>query len=75
MTGFANAFRLIPAHNWEQYDFDSGPEVKDRLKQGPFPVYPPKEVVTPGSDVAITTTPSKEIVDNLGRLFLKLEFS
>ena len=59
----ANAF--VPAHLWEKYDFGSGPEVKDRLNQGPFPVYPP-EVVVPGSSVVMTTTPSKEIVPNFG---------
>ena len=34
----AGAF--VPAHMWEKYDFGSGPAVKDRLNQGPFPIYP-----------------------------------
>jgi hypothetical protein len=62
-AGTANAF--VPAHLWEKYDFGSGPPVKDRLNQGPFPVYPP-EVVVPGSSVVMATTPSKEIVPNFG---------
>jgi hypothetical protein len=60
----ANAF--VPAHLWEKYDFGSGPPVKDRLNQGPFPVYPPERVV-PGSSVVMTTTPSNEIVPNFGK--------
>ena len=31
----------VPEHNWEKYDWGAGPEVKDRLYQGPFPQYPP----------------------------------
>ena len=27
----------VPAHNWGNYDFGSGPPVTDRLNQGPFP--------------------------------------
>ena len=63
-TKSANAF--VPAHMWEKYDFGSGPAVKDRLNQGPFPQYPP-ELVVPGSSVVMTTTPSKEIVPNFGK--------
>ena len=59
----ASAF--VPAHVWEKYDFGSGPSVTDRLNQGPFPIYPPEEVV-PGSSVVMATTPSREIVDNYG---------
>ena len=62
-AGTANAF--VPAHLWEKYDFGSGPAVKDRLNQGPFPVYPP-ELVVPGSSVVMATTPSKENVPNFG---------
>ena len=35
LPGAANAF--VPAHNWDGYDFGSGPEITDRLNQGPFP--------------------------------------
>jgi hypothetical protein len=56
---------FIPEHNWEKYDFGSGPTVKNRLYQGPFPQYSPEEIV-PGSEVVMATTPSKEIVLNYG---------
>jgi hypothetical protein len=55
----------IPEHNWEKYDWGSGPEVKDRLYQGPFPQYTPDAVI-PGSDVVMVTTPSTDIVPNPG---------
>ena len=66
-AGFAPrlAYGRIPAHNWEKYDFGSGPEVKDRLYQGPFPQYEPERFL-PGSSVVMATTPSKEIVTNYG---------
>ena len=66
-TGLAPtaARAYIPEHNWEKYDWGSGPEVKDRLYQGPFPQYPPAAVV-PDSDVVMVTTPSKDIVPNYG---------
>jgi len=60
----ARAF--VPAHNWDKYDFGSGPPITDRLNQGPFPQYPPEEVV-PGGSVVMATTPSKEIVASFGR--------
>lgn len=63
--GIRSARAFIPEHNWENYDFGNGPTVKDRLYQGPFPQYPPGEVV-PGSDVVMATTPSKEIIPNFG---------
>lgn len=56
---------FVPAHNWEKYDFGFGPEVKERLYQGPFPQYAPEEVL-PGSSVVMATTPSREIVPNYG---------
>ncbi len=30
----------VVAHNWDKYDFGSGPPVRNRLNQGPFPEYP-----------------------------------
>src|SRR5438034_4005924 len=33
--GVGNA-QDIPSHNWDCYDFGSGPQVTDRLNQGPF---------------------------------------
>ena len=35
--GAGEAHGLVRAHNWGNYDFGSGPPVKDRLNQGPFP--------------------------------------
>lgn len=64
--GFNKAHAFVPAHVWDKYDFGPGPEVKDRLNQGPFPQYPP-ELVVPGSDVEMATSPSKEIVPNYGK--------
>ena len=58
--GAKSAEAHIPAHNWDKYDFGSGPPVKDRLYQGPFPQYEP-EAFLPGSEVVMATTPSQEI--------------
>jgi hypothetical protein len=63
-TGKAHAF--VPAHNWANYDFGSGPPVSDRLNQGPFSQYPPDAVI-PTDDVVMTTTPSEEVVPNYGK--------
>ncbi|HFE63338.1 MAG TPA: hypothetical protein ENK14_02840, partial [Caldithrix sp.] len=63
--GIKNAAGFVPAHNWDKYDFGSGPPVKDRLYQGPFPQYAP-EAFVPGSDPVMATTPSREIVPNYG---------
>jgi hypothetical protein len=63
--GKATANATIPEHNWDKYDWGPGPAVPDRLYQGPFPQYGPGAVV-PDSDVAMVTTPSKEIVSNYG---------
>ncbi len=63
-AGEANAF--VPAHNWDRYDFGTGPKITDRLDQGPFPQYPP-EAVFPGGDVVMATTPSSEVVPNYGK--------
>jgi len=63
--GTRSALAFVPSHNWERHDFGPGPAVKERLYQGPFPQYPPEEVV-PGSSVVMTTTPSSEIVPGYG---------
>ncbi|MBT9330326.1 twin-arginine translocation signal domain-containing protein [Paracidobacterium acidisoli] len=63
-TGAAQG--IVPAHNWSKYDFGSGPAVKDRLNQGPFPQYPPDAVI-PSDEVVMTTTPSDEVVPNYGK--------
>ena len=57
---------VVPAHNWGNYDFGSGPKVTDRLNQGPFPQYPPDAVI-PNDDVVMTTTPSEDVVPNFGK--------
>ena len=62
-TKKADAF--VPAHLWEKYDFGAGPTVKDRLNQGPFPIYPPEQVV-PDSEVVMVSTPSNNILNNYG---------
>src|SRR5947208_16384697 len=51
----------IPPHNFDRYDFGSGPPVHDRLYQGPFSAddYPSWNVV-------MALTPSREIVPNYG---------
>src|ERR1700678_992410 len=56
----------VPAHNWGNYDFGSGPQVTDRLNQGPFPQTPPDAVI-PTDDVVMTTTPSQDVVPNYGK--------
>jgi len=48
---------FVPAHGWDGYDWGTAPEVPDRLNQGPFPQYPPEEVL-PGSEVVMATTPA-----------------
>jgi hypothetical protein len=51
----------IPPHNFDKYDFGSGPPVTDRLYQGPFSAddYPSWNVV-------MGLTPSQEVVPNYG---------
>lgn len=63
--GASRAHGLVRAHNWDKYDFGSGPPVTDRLNQGPFPQYAPDAAI-PSDEVVMTTTPSDEIVPNYG---------
>ena len=63
--GIGRAQAKVSAHNWGKYDFGSGPQVTDRLNQGPFPQYPPDAVI-PTDDVVMTTTPSEDVVPNYG---------
>ncbi|HXK10618.1 MAG TPA: hypothetical protein VMT70_13295 [Vicinamibacteria bacterium] len=60
------AAAFVPAHLWDRHDFGSGPPVTDRLDQGPFPQYPPEEVL-PGSSVVMATTPSDDVVPGFGK--------
>jgi hypothetical protein len=64
--GMGKAQAKVPAHNWGNYDFGSGPRVTDRLNQGPFPQYPPDAVI-PTDDVVMTTTSSEDVVPNYGK--------
>ncbi len=57
---------VVPAHDWDKYNFGPGPAVADRLNQGPFPQYAPDAVI-PTDDVVMTTTPSEEVVPNYGK--------
>ncbi len=61
-----HASALVRAHNWDKYDFGSGPLVKDRLNQGPFPQYAPDNAI-PGDEVVMVTTPSDDVVPNFGK--------
>jgi len=62
----SKAHGLVRAHNWDKYDFGSGPTVTDRLNQGPFPQYAPDAAI-PADEVVMTTTPSEEVVPNYGK--------
>src|SRR5271163_3319272 len=64
--GIRKAEAKVPAHNWGNYDFGTGPQVADRLNQGPFPQYPPDAVIST-DDVVMTTTSSEDIVPNYGK--------
>src|SRR5580693_4264242 len=64
--GNSRARAMVRAHNWEKYDFGSGPVVTDRLNQGPFPQYPPDAAI-PADDVVMATTPSGDVVPNYGK--------
>lgn len=64
--GSKQAHAFVSAHNWDKFDFGSGPPVTDRLNQGPFPQYPPDAVI-PTDDVVMTTTPSEDAVPNYGK--------
>ena len=61
-----SARAFVPAHNWDRYDWGTAPPVRDRLNQGPFPQYPPEEVL-PGSDVVMATTLSDDVVPGYGK--------
>ena len=65
-SSLPKARALVRAHTWDKYDFGSGPEVKDRLNQGPFPQYAPDNAI-PGDEVVMVTTPSEEAVPNYGK--------
>jgi hypothetical protein len=35
-VGLKSANADVPVHRWDGYDLGTGPQVKDRLNQGPF---------------------------------------
>jgi len=51
----------VPDHNWDRYDFGPGPQVRNRLNQGPFGIDQDEGWLT-----IATTTPSGEHVKNFG---------
>jgi TAT (twin-arginine translocation) pathway signal sequence len=55
------AAAIVPGHNFDRYEFGSGPSVADRLYQGPFPTD-----LFPSWTVVMATTPSTEVVPNYG---------
>ena len=64
--GMVKAHARVPGHNWGNYDFGSGPQVADRLNQGPFPQYAPDAVI-PTDEVVMTTNSSEDVVPNYGK--------
>jgi hypothetical protein len=59
LVGTAAAY--VPPHNFDKYDFGSGPAVQNRLNQGPFPAD-----LYPSWNVVMALTPSTEVVPNYG---------
>ncbi len=55
------AASYVPPHNFDKYDFGSGPPVQDRLNQGPF-----SADLYPSWNVVMALTPSDEVVPNFG---------
>jgi hypothetical protein len=63
-AGGLNRARLhadVPSHRWDGYDFGPGPQVSDRLNQGPFGIEQDQGWFTIAS-----TTPSEQPVRNYG---------
>jgi hypothetical protein len=52
-------------HAWAGYDWGGGPALPNRLDQGPFTNYG-ADANVPGGEVVMATTPSREIVPNVG---------
>jgi hypothetical protein len=51
----------VPVHNWDRYNFGSGPTVSDRLNQGPFGIDQDE-----GWYTILVTSPSDQPVKNYG---------
>lgn len=56
----------VPQHNWDKYNFGSGPVVKDRLYQGPFPSYSPEDFFGEEPMVVQYTMPGKQMLNAFG---------
>jgi hypothetical protein len=59
VLGAAAAY--VPPHNFDKYDFGSGPAIQERLNQGPFPAD-----VYASWNVVMALTPSDQPVPNRG---------
>jgi hypothetical protein len=59
VLGAAAAY--VPPHNFDRYDFGSGPVTENRLNQGPFPAD-----LYPSWTVVMALTPSEKVVHNYG---------
>jgi hypothetical protein len=59
--GSPSARADVPAHRWDGYDFGPGPQIADRLNQGPFTIDQDE-----GWRYIGYTTPSKKPVKNFG---------
>src|SRR3984885_3048442 len=64
--GIGKAHAKVPAHNWGNFDYGSGPQVTDRLNQRAFTQYATDAVLTT-DDVVMTTTPSEGPVPSYGK--------
>jgi hypothetical protein len=60
-AAFTAAVPYVPPHYFDKYEFGSGPQVSDRLNQGPFPAD-----LNPSWNVVMTLIPSAEVVPNYG---------
>jgi hypothetical protein len=65
-SAMMRSLAAVPAHNWDRYDFGPGPQVSDRLNQGPFSQYAPDATI-PTDEVVMATTASALNVPNFGR--------
>lgn len=52
---------FVPQHTWGGYDWGRSLSRPDRLYQGPFP-----ELIAPGAEVCMVTTPSDQPLQNFG---------
>ena len=60
-AALGTAAASVPPHNFDKFDFGPGPDVRDRLNQGPFPAD-----LYPSWNVLMALTPSEEPVPNYG---------